>query len=97
MGRRFEDDPVFFEAAAAAGVVAAQMGEAASEQAFSDFYATIAEGKLSRTDEPDDPDCAPSACGACPLDCPSAPVSTPESDGVSDVDTGAASHPSDRP
>jgi hypothetical protein len=62
MGRRYAQDPVFFEAAAVAGVVAVQVAIAATEDAVRDFIATVA------------PDCEPRDCATCRIECPRNPT-----------------------
>ena len=74
MGRGFADDPIFFEAAAAAGVVAAQIGAHAAEdaiQAFADERKQSAETNA----------CAPQACASCGLSCPSKQMDSNSKDG----------------
>ena len=61
MGRGPQHDPIFFEAAAAAGVVAAQIGAAASEQAFAAFAQT----RSNITEQ----GCSPDACAGCGRTC----------------------------
>ncbi|MCL2492370.1 MAG: DUF3866 family protein [Coriobacteriia bacterium] len=70
MGRGYADDPVFFEAAASAGMIAAQIGTVAAEQAISDFLET----KNPPAGE-DGAGCQPSSCASCPLTCDLPPTS----------------------